>query len=289
MHLCLRMQPPSNMSTPGKQAAVVEGDVTSSMVKFGGKHNRAGIGGVFGVAECGAVFFKTAVPGSSCWEAMHAEKIRHGDVLFSVDGMTLYRAPLKVVAAKLLGPIGSTVKVVFRRGAAAISLDYERRMTNMKAAQTVIASIELDAVVREPAVSPPMPMTGASLSPPENRLPPDYKRMYGAKTGDGGQHVGSATGPKAHPSSLDVGSAGSAKMDGPVSDASSGLSNVSRKSQRPKLVPPLNLPTVEAPAAAQHDSDVGFQPKDFSDLVKTSSDILVGARQSNHIDPSGGL
>ena len=254
MHLCLRMQPPSNMSTPGKQAAVVEGDVTSSMVKFGGKHNRAGIGGVFGVAECGAVFFKTAVPGSSCWEAMHAEKIRHGDVLFSVDGMTLYRAPLKVVAAKLLGPIGSTVKVVFRRGAAAISLDYERRMTNMKAAQTVIASIELDAVVREPE-----------------------------------QHVGSATGPKAHPSSPDVGSAGSAKMDGPVSDASSGLSNVSRKSQRPKLVPPLNLPTVEAPAAAQHDSDVGFQPKDFSDLVKTSSDILVGARQSNHVNPSRGV
>ena len=289
MHLCLRMQPPSNMSTPGKQAAVVEGDVTSSMVKFGGKHNRAGIGGVFGVAECGAVFFKTAVPGSSCWEAMHAEKIRHGDVLFSVDGMTLYRAPLKVVAAKLLGPIGSTVKVVFRRGAAAISLDYERRMTNMKAAQTVIASIELDAVVREPAVSPPDAMTGASLSPPENRLPPDYKRFYGSKTGDGEQHVGSATGPKAHPSSPDVGSAGSAKMDGPVSDASSGLSNVSRKSQRPKLVPPLNLPTVEAPAAAQHDSDVGFQPKDFSDLVKTSSDILVGARQSNHVNPSRGL
>lgn len=92
------------------------------------------------VAECGAVFFNTAVPGSSCWEALEQDKIKHGDILFSVNGLTLYRAPLKLVAAKLLGPVGSTVKVVFRRGPTAISLDCERRVTNIKAAQMVLLS-----------------------------------------------------------------------------------------------------------------------------------------------------
>lgn len=63
----------------------------TNLVHFGGSTNTAGIGAVFGVAECGAVFFNTAVPGSSCWEALENEQIAHGDVLFSVNGLTLYR------------------------------------------------------------------------------------------------------------------------------------------------------------------------------------------------------
>ena len=63
----------------------------TNLVHFGGSTNTAGIGAVFGVAECGAVFFNTAVPGSSCWEALEHEQIAHGDVLFSVNGLALYR------------------------------------------------------------------------------------------------------------------------------------------------------------------------------------------------------
>ncbi len=43
-------------------------------------------------AESGTVFFNTAVPGSSCWEALLHKKIQHGDVLFAVDGSSLYRS-----------------------------------------------------------------------------------------------------------------------------------------------------------------------------------------------------
>lgn len=74
-------EPPSPGGTSGD----------TNLVHFGGSTNTAGIGAVFGVAECGAVFFNTAVPGSSCWEALENEQIAHGDVLFSVNGLTLYR------------------------------------------------------------------------------------------------------------------------------------------------------------------------------------------------------
>ena len=37
------------------------------------------------------------VPGSACFDEMQKDKIKHGDILFSVDGVPLYRAPLKMV------------------------------------------------------------------------------------------------------------------------------------------------------------------------------------------------
>ena len=124
------LQPPSIASSSAQES---EG----SLVQFGGSNSAAGVGAVFGVAECGAVFFNTAVPGSSIWEAMEQDKVQRGDVLFSVDGSMLYRAPLKMVASKLLGPVGSPVQIVFRRGPKTITLDCQRRVTNIKAAQSV--------------------------------------------------------------------------------------------------------------------------------------------------------
>jgi len=50
---------------------------------------------------------------------------------------------LKLVASKLLGPVGSTVKVVFRRGPKAVVLNCERRITNIKAAQQVFVYVEV--------------------------------------------------------------------------------------------------------------------------------------------------
>ena len=157
----------------------------TNLVQFGGSSNTACIGAVFGVsgmhlsprhatmcvceraalhmtiilasicgscAECGAVFFNTAVPGSSCWEALERDKIQYGDILFSVNGLTLYRAPLKLVAAKLLGPVGSTVKVILRRGKSAILLDCKRRVTNIKATQMVGFSWRLRYLRCKPAM-----------------------------------------------------------------------------------------------------------------------------------------
>lgn len=56
------------------------------------------------------------------------------------------------MAAKLLGPVGSTVKVVFRRGPKAIVLNCERRITNIKAAQQVELENELQACLHEISV-----------------------------------------------------------------------------------------------------------------------------------------
>ena len=50
------------------------------------------------------------------------------------------RAPLKTVASKLLGPVGSAVQIVFRRGPKTITIECERRVHDIKAAQLVRAS-----------------------------------------------------------------------------------------------------------------------------------------------------
>ena len=50
------------------------------------------------------------------------------------------RAPLKTVASKLLGPAGSVVQVVFRRGPKTITLQCQRSVPDIKAAQLVRAS-----------------------------------------------------------------------------------------------------------------------------------------------------
>ena len=50
------------------------------------------------------------------------------------------RAPLKTVASKLLGPAGSVVQVVFRRGPKTITLQCQHSVPDIKAAQLVRAS-----------------------------------------------------------------------------------------------------------------------------------------------------
>ena len=70
---------------------------------------------------------------------------------WQVDGFTVYKAPLNLVASKLLGPHGSRAKVTFMRGSVGdledggrggeaktqeqITLDLERRMTDMQASR----------------------------------------------------------------------------------------------------------------------------------------------------------
>ncbi|EKX46351.1 hypothetical protein GUITHDRAFT_152482 [Guillardia theta CCMP2712] len=103
------------------------------------KTHSAGIGAVFGVDASGAVFFNTAVPGSSCGDAAQQGKLKPGDILYAVDGFTVYKAPLNLVASKLLGPHGSRAKVTFMRGSEQITLDLERRMTGMQAAQKAVS------------------------------------------------------------------------------------------------------------------------------------------------------
>jgi C-terminal processing protease CtpA/Prc len=90
------------------------------------RRRAAGIGAVFGVDATGAVFFNTAVPGSSCGDAVSRQQLRTGDTLFAVDGAPVYRAPLNVVASKLLGASGSRAVVTFKRGEETIVLELER-------------------------------------------------------------------------------------------------------------------------------------------------------------------
>mmetsp|Transcript_38313 Transcript_38313/g.56299 ORF Transcript_38313/g.56299 Transcript_38313/m.56299 type:complete len:153 (+) Transcript_38313:56-514(+) len=103
------------------------------------KTHSAGIGAVFGVDATGAVFFNTAVPGSSCGDAQAQGQLRPGDILFAVDSTPVYRAPLNLVASKLLGPHGTLARVTFKRGEEEISLQLERRMTDMQAAQKAVS------------------------------------------------------------------------------------------------------------------------------------------------------
>jgi len=155
------MDPPMRASESAQQSE-------SHLVQLGGSRSAAGIGAVFGVAECGAVFFNTAVLGSSCWTALGQKQIQHGDVLFAVDGFTLYRAPLKTVASKLLGPAGSVVQVVFRRGPKTITLQCQRSVPDIKAAQLVLSKATRSQGERNdlnPSVSPATSSPGESCEP----------------------------------------------------------------------------------------------------------------------------
>ena len=41
------------------------------------------------------------VPGSACYQEMGTGTIKHGDTLWAIDGVRLYRSPLKLVCTRL--------------------------------------------------------------------------------------------------------------------------------------------------------------------------------------------
>ena len=86
-----------------------------------------GIGAAFGTAPNGEVYFQTAVPNSSCWQAMQSGKLAHGDVIAAVDGQPVYRSPSRAVAQMLQGAAGSVCIVSFKRGDNTFTLELERR------------------------------------------------------------------------------------------------------------------------------------------------------------------
>jgi len=105
----------------------------------------AGIGAVFGVDATGAVFFNTAVAGSSCEDAEKEGKLYKGDVLVRVSDHKVYRAPLSSVASKLLGKPGTTVEVTFMREDQYVTMNLERRLTDMKAAKQAVYQAKVES------------------------------------------------------------------------------------------------------------------------------------------------
>ena len=92
------------------------------------KSARPGIGASFLVSSNSEVCFQTAVPNSACWDAMQSGELIEGDVLAEVEGQSVHRSPIHLVAQMLAGEPGSFVRVSFRRGTQVFSLDLERRL-----------------------------------------------------------------------------------------------------------------------------------------------------------------
>jgi len=111
----------------------------------------SGIGAVFGVDTTGAVFFNTAVSGSSCADAEKEGKLLKGDVLVSVGDHKVYRAPLSDVASKLLGKPGTFVQVKFMREDQYVTMSLERRLTDLKAAKEAVHQAKVESGLRVPS------------------------------------------------------------------------------------------------------------------------------------------